>query len=190
MNRKHKRQYTQGAEAGFTLLELIIVLTLASILGTFVFSIITKSLVAQINMQTKKERSDAAALSLERISRELGEATFIDPSGVGTDILRLMKKLDPDDPTKSITSSTDKNPFIRYVRNTSNNRLMRQSATTLAGLPSDSTSGKKVADNVTVFSSSQNLEFDSSLNVIALDLTFADGSVWQTKVFPMNYGLP
>ncbi len=189
MNRKHKRHNTQGAEAGFTLIELIIVLTLASILGTFVFSIITKSLTAQINMQTKKERSDAAVLSLERISRELGEVTFIDPSGVGTDILRFKKKLDPDDSTKSITSSIDKNPFIRYVRNTSNNKLKRQSATTFAGLPTDSSSGKVVAENVTVFSSSQNLEFDSSLNVIVLDLTFADGSVWQTKVFPMNYGL-
>ena len=54
MNRKHKRQNTQGAEAGFTLIELIIVIVLASILGTFVFSIISKSLASQINMQEEE----------------------------------------------------------------------------------------------------------------------------------------
>jgi len=189
MNRKHKRQNTQGAEAGFTLLELIIVLTLASILGTFVFSIISKSLAAQINMQTKKEMSDAAVLSLARISRELREVTFIDPSGTGTDVLRFQKKLDPDDPTKSITSSKDKNPFIRYVRNTSTNTLRRQSATTFAGLPSNDTTGHKIALNVDAFSSNQYTQYDSSIKMIRLDLTFEDGSVWETVVFPMNYGL-
>jgi prepilin-type N-terminal cleavage/methylation domain-containing protein len=182
MNRKHNRQNTQGAEAGFTLIELIIVITIASILGTFVFSIITKSLVAQINMQRKKERSDEAVLSLERISRELGEATAI--NSTGDNILTFQKKLDPDDVTKSITSSTDKNPFIRYARDTSTNILWRQSATTDAGLPSDSTPGNIVAENVDVFKSS-----GSNLNAIEIDLTFANGSVWKTVVFPMNYGL-
>jgi hypothetical protein len=67
---------------------------------------------------------------------------------------------------------------------------MRQSATTLASLPSDSTSGNKVAENVTDFSSSQQTVYGSSLNEIQIDLTFANGSEWKTKVFPMNYGLP
>ena len=178
MSKKHKRQNTQGAEAGFTLIELIIVITIASILGTFILSIITKSLAAQINMQRRKERSDDAVLSLERISKELREATTINSTGSNVLIFE-----------KNITSSKDTNLFIRYVRNTSNNRLRRQSATTLAGLPSDSTSGNKVAENVTVFSSSLNLEYDSSLNIVVIELTFADGSEWETKVFPMNYGL-
>ncbi len=178
MNRKHKRQNTQGSEAGFTLIELIIVIAIASILGTFVFSIISKSLSAQINMQTKKERSDDAVLALERISREIREATTINDTGTNHLIFE-----------KNITSSTDTNTFIRYVRNTSTNKLMRQSATTSGGLPSDSTSGNIVAENVTVFSASQQSNYGSSLNAIVINLTFANGSAWNTKVFPMNYGL-
>ena len=178
MNRKHKRQNTQGAEAGFTLLELIIVLTLASILGTFVFSIISKSLAAQINMQTKKEMSDAAVLSLARISRELREAKTIHTTGTGELIFE-----------KKITSSKDTNLFIRYVRNTGNKTLRRQSATTLGSLPSDDYTGKKIALNVTAFNSYQYTQYDSTVKMIQFDLTFEDGSVWQTVVFPMNYGL-
>ena len=178
MNRKHKRKNTQGAEAGFTLIELIIVIALASILGTFVFSIISKSLASQINMQERKVRSDDAVLSLERIGRELREARDI--TSHGSNILIFEKK---------ITSSTDANTFIRYVRNTSTNRLMRQSATTFAGLPSDSTSGNIVAENVTVFSSNATPWYTSSVNLVVLDLTFADGTVWMTSIFPRNYGL-
>jgi prepilin-type N-terminal cleavage/methylation domain-containing protein len=91
MNRKHKRQNTQGAEAGFTLIELIMVIAIASVLETFIFKIITKCLAAQINMQGKKERCDDAALSLERISRELREAKTI--HSTGTNILKFEKKL-------------------------------------------------------------------------------------------------
>jgi len=191
MNRKHKRQNTQGAEAGFTLIELIIVIALASILGTFVFSIITKSLSAQINMQHKKERSDDAVLSLERIGRELKEATNI--SYAGNNMLIFEKNVDQDD--VCITSSTDTNTFVEYVRNTSTNRLMRQSAATLADLPGDSTSGNIVAENITVFSCSKQSNYLSPLEAIVINLTCDDpndnddGSAWMTKVFPRNYDL-
>ena len=184
MNRKHKRKNTQGAEAGFTLIELIIVIALASILGTFVFSIISKSLASQINMQERKVRSDDAVLSLERIGRELREARDI--TSHGNNILIFEKK---------ITSSTDANTFIRYVRNTSTNRLMRQSAATLAGLPGNSTSGNIVAENITVFSCSKQSNYLSPLEAIEIDLTCDDpndnapGAVWKTKIFPRNYGL-
>ena len=131
-------------------------------------------------MQKKKERSDDAVLSLERIGREIREAKTI--NSTGTNILKFEKK---------ITSSTDTNTFIRYVRNTSTNRLMRQSATTLAGLPSDSTSGNIVADQM--LPSSALVPILQIMVVVSMqlpyDLTFADGSAWNTKVFPMNYGL-
>ena len=178
MSRKHKRQNTHGAEAGFTLIELIIVIALASILGTFVFSIISKSLASQINMQERKVKSDDAVLSLERIGRELREARYIEPTS--TDILIFEKK---------ITSSTDPNTWIRYVRNTSTKSLMRQSADTLANLPSDSTSGEVVAKDVTAFSSTPDGSYGSSLDLFIIDLTFDGGAVWKTKVFPRNYGL-
>ncbi len=187
MNRKHKRQNTQGAEAGFTLIELIIVIALASILGTFVFSIISKSLASQINMQERKERSDEAVLSLERIGRELREATAINYAG--NNLLIFEKNSELNFATIAITSSTDKNPFIRYARDTSTNILWRQSATTLAGLPSDSTPGNIVAENVNVFTTSQQANYGSSLQAVALNLTFESGAAWKTKVFPRNYGL-
>jgi len=178
MNRKHKRQNTQGAEAGFTLIELIIVIALASILNIFIFSIITKSLASQINMQERKVRSDEAVLSLERIGRELREATNI--SNISSNQLIF---------EKNVTSSADANIFVKFVRNSSTNELRRQSSTTYGGLPGNDTSGDIIAKNVTVFSASPEQSYGSSLNVIVLDLTFENGSAWRTKVFPRNYGL-
>jgi len=178
MNRKHKRQNAQGAEAGFTLIELVIVIALAAILNIFIFSIITKSLASQINMQERKEKSDEAVLSLERIGRELREATAINYAG--NNLLIFEKK---------ITSSTDTNTFIRYARDTSTNILWRQSADLLANLPSDSTPGNIVAENVDFFRSDAAPWYESSVDLVVLDLTFLDGSVWKTSVFPRNYGL-
>jgi prepilin-type N-terminal cleavage/methylation domain-containing protein len=77
INRKHKRQYTKDGEAGFTLIEMIIVIVIASILGGFIFQILTKSLGAQIAMQNRKERADDAILVSEKISREIREAKNI-----------------------------------------------------------------------------------------------------------------
>ena len=75
INRKHKRQYTKDGEAGFTLIEMVIVIVLASILGVFIFGVLTKSLSAQIAMQKRKERADDAVLILEKISREVKSYT-------------------------------------------------------------------------------------------------------------------
>ncbi len=179
MNRKHKRQNTEGAEAGFTLIELIIVIALASILNTFIFSIITKSLAAQINMQERKVRSDDAVMSLERIGRELREATNINNISSNQLIFE-----------KNVTSSADANKFVKFVLNPSTNELRRQSATTYGGLPGNNTSGDLVARFVTGFSSSQQANYGSSLKAVVLNLTFDSGSVWRTKVFPRNYNLP
>ena len=173
MNRKHKRQNTQGTEAGFTLIELIIVLTIASILGTFVFSIITKSLAAQINMQKRKERSDDAVLSMERMNRELRETKDI--VFAGNNMLLF---------EKNISSSTDTNRFILYVRDIPTDRVMRQSAATVGGFPGNSTSGSVIATDVWYFYS-----VDVSNSRVFLELKFTDGSNWQTRVFPRNYGL-
>jgi prepilin-type N-terminal cleavage/methylation domain-containing protein len=81
INRKHKRQYTKDGEAGFTLIEMVIVIVLASILGVFIFGVLTKSLGAQIAMQKRKERADDAVLVLEKISREVKQANTINNAG-------------------------------------------------------------------------------------------------------------
>ena len=165
-------------EAGFTLIEMIMVIVLTSILGTFIFQVLTKSLGAQIAMEKRKERSDDANLILEKISRELKEATTI--NSTGSNILVF---------EKNITSSTDTNTFVKFVRNTSTNRVRRQSATSVGALPGDSTSGDIVAENVTVFNSSTQQAYGSSLNLIQIDLNFDEGVPWRTKIFPRNYGL-
>jgi type II secretory pathway pseudopilin PulG len=74
MNRKCKRKkqrVPKGGEAGFTMVELVLVIVLTSILGMFGFQILTNSLLAQRNMQVRKEHSDDAVLVLDRISREV-----------------------------------------------------------------------------------------------------------------------
>ena len=153
-------------------------LVLASILGIFVFQVLTKSLAAQITMQKKKERSDDAILVLGKISREVKEATAINNTGSNQLVFE-----------KNVTSSTDTNKFVKFVRNPSTNRLWRQSATTYGGLPGNNNSGNIVAENVTVFNSSTAQAYGSSLNLIIIDLDLADGSAWRTKIFPRNYGL-
>jgi len=177
-NKKCRHKSPQAGEAGFTLIETIIVIVLVSILGTFIFGVLTKSLGAQIAMQTRKERADDATLVLEKISREVKEAETINNTGSNQLIFE-----------KNVTSSTDTNKFVRFVRNPSTNELRRQSSTTYGGLPGNSTSGNIVAENVTAFSSSTAQSYGSSLNLIVIDLDFANGSAWRTKIFPRNYGL-
>ena len=165
-------------EAGFTLIEMIIVIVLASILGIFIFQVLTKSLGTQIAMQTRKERDDAAIMILEKIGREIKEARTI--NSAGSDILIF---------EKNVTMSMDTNTFVRYVRNTATNRLRRQSATSLGALPGDSTSGNIVAENVTFFSIDAQTHYGSSVDMITIDVELADGSDWMTRIYPRNYGL-
>ncbi len=180
INRKHKQcQHTQDGEAGFTLMEMIIVIVIASILGTFVFGVLTKSLSAQIAMQKRKERSDSAVMALERISREVKEA-----KGKWISSNQLIIE-------KNVTSSTDGNLFVKFVWNPSINdrKLRRQSATTFGGLPGNNTSGDVIAKNVTDFEAEAKNSYLSSVELVEIDLELEDGSNWNTKIYPRNYGL-
>ena len=177
INKRCRHKSPQVGEAGFTLIEMIIVILVASILGTFIFQILTKSLGAQIAMQTRKERDDDAIMAIEKISREVKEAKTI---SVVTNILTL---------EKNVTSNADTNLHVEYWLNAST--LRRESAMTAGGLPGSvtSTSGDIVAQNVTVFNVSTAQEYGSSVNVVVINLDFADGSNWTTKIQPRNYGL-
>jgi len=176
ISRKEKYRSSQSGEAGFTMVELVIVLVLTSILGTFIFQIVTNSLNTLVTMRTRKERSDDAILVLEKISREVREAKIINSTGNNILIFE-----------KNATSSADTNKFVRFVRDTSTDRLRRQSAATLAGLPDNSTSGDIIAENVTVFSVSS--ETGSAGNRVAVNMDFSGGSEWETNIYPRNYGL-
>ncbi len=174
IHRKYRCQSAQGGEAGFTFIEMIIVMVLASILGIFMFQILTKSLDAQIAMQKRKERADDAVLLLERISREVREAKSVNVDTTD-DILKF---------EKNIPAGEDTNKWVKYVRDTDTKDLMRQSATStavLSDLPNDNTSGNVLAKNVESFSVSED-----GNNAIYLELEFSSGSEWQTRVFPRN----
>ncbi len=170
---RDKRKSPQAGEAGFTLVEMIIVLVLASILSVFVFQIFTKCLKAQISMQKRKERSDDAVLVLERISREVKEANTI--INAGSNLL--------------IFTRADTDKAVKFIRNTGTNRLRRQSANSVVNLPTSSATGDIVAENVTYFRAYTMQTYGSSVNLIRVDMTLADGSTWRIKTQPRNYGL-
>ncbi|MHC4269232.1 MAG: prepilin-type N-terminal cleavage/methylation domain-containing protein [Planctomycetota bacterium] len=81
MFKKHKRRISEGGEAGFTLVELVVVIVLAAILGTFGFQMLTDSLLAQRNVQVRKEHSDDAVLAMNTLQREVMEATAVTIAG-------------------------------------------------------------------------------------------------------------
>ena len=160
-------------EAGFTMIELIMVIVLVSILGTFIFGVLTKSLDAQIAMQTRKERADDAILVLEKIGREVREAESIITAS-----------------SNNLTfKRADTGKVVRFKRanTTSPVSLIRKSATTETGL--SSASGNIVAENVTVFDASTTSSYGGNTNLIDIDLEFDKGSHWTTKIQPRNIGL-
>ena len=171
-NSKKESQTTQNGEAGFTMIELVIVLVLTSILGIFLFQIVTSSLSTFITMRTRKERADDAVLVLEKISREVRAANDINT--VGNNIL--------------IFKRADTGKSVKFIRNTATNRLRRQSAADVASLPGSSSSGNIVAENVSGFNS-YSLSVGGPNPRVWVTLQFSDGSDWETKIYPRNYGL-
>ena len=112
MNRKCKRKQrvSKGGEAGFTMVELILVIVLTSILGTFGFQILTQSLLAQRNMQVRKEHSDDAVLALDKISSEIMVATAVTTGSTLTLTL----------PTETVAYSVNSGQLERDVSGTAN----------------------------------------------------------------------
>lgn len=174
-NRKYRCQPAQSGEAGFTLVELIMVMVLTSILGIFIFQIVTDSLSTLMTMHTRKEAGDDAVLVLERISREVREAKTI--NSTGNDELTFEKK---------ITSSTDTKKVVKFIRNTSTNKLMRHSADSILLLLL--APGDVVAENVTRFDVSEQA-CSGAGNRVVIELEFSNGSEWETKIYPRNYNL-
>ncbi len=65
---------SHSGEAGFTLIEVIIVIVLTAILGGFGFSALTQTVKTQADFQVKKEKSDDTVLTMEKMCRELRTA--------------------------------------------------------------------------------------------------------------------
>lgn len=176
MFRKHKCKITKGGESGFTLVELILVIVLTSILGTFVFQILTQSLLAQRDMQVRKEHSDDGVLAMDQISRELGAA-------VGTNILASTDMLG----FRKVDRSTAFGHYVLYGRNSGTNQLVRLSILSTDNDGNDhgtvtsqfsSNMGNVVAENVSAFTA-------DILGNISLQFT-GEASARQTRVFVRN----
>ncbi len=170
---KYRCKSPQKAEAGFTLIEMIIVIVLASILGIFVFGALNNCLVAQIDMQKRKEMSDNAVRTMDKVNRELREASFV--YAAVPNVLYFFK---------SISSSLDLNQYVIYMRDTNTRILTRMSRPTAM---SSWTSSSVIATDMKLFNASVGagsrytiqMEFESTPGA-------DDGAEWVTYVLPRN----
>lgn len=162
--------YLIGAgQAGFTLIEVIIVVILTGILGTFTFYILSGSTRTFATMATRKERADDAVLALEKISREVRDAkTVTSPADTteGSTLTFTKKNASGNDTSTNISYSLEGTELRRVSTGGSN--------------PGTAV----VAKNVSSFTASK----DAS-NRIVIKLAFSSGSSWQTKVSIRNSGL-
>ncbi|ODS30398.1 MAG: hypothetical protein SCARUB_04496 [Candidatus Scalindua rubra] len=174
INKNHRCESPQGGEAGFTLVELIISIVLVSIAGLFIFQIVSQSISVYAKMSSRKERADNAVLSLERMSREIRDAKNI--VSAGSNKLTFEKK--------EAAEGKDSHKKVKFILNTSTNKLMRQSASSDGSLPADNTSGNVLAMNVESFTATKD-----GKNRVVVKLEFIDGSQWRTTVYPRNYNI-
>ncbi len=172
IHRKHKRKSSRSGEAGFTLIEMVIVIVISSILGIFIFGVLTKCLVAQREMQVRKERSDDAIMTLERINREIREGVELKTTTVNYLIFR-----------KRITSSADPDLWIKYYRDPATSILTRHSDEDMMDVIFSAT-GDVIARNVSFFKAGNNTSQKTKI-----DLIFTDGSDWTSYIFRRNIGL-
>ena len=176
MFRKYKRKISKDGEAGFTMVELLLVVVLTSILGVFGFQILTQCLLAQRDMQVRKEHSDDGVLAMEQISRELREA-------VGSSILTSTDTLE----FRKADLSTTYGHYVFYGRRSGTNQLIRLSILSTDNDGNDhgtvtsqfsSNLGDVVAENISAFTA------DTFGN---MSIQFAgEANSRQTRVFVRN----
>jgi prepilin-type N-terminal cleavage/methylation domain-containing protein len=122
---------------GFTLIELVLVIVVSSILGGFTLGFIDTTVKTYRMMRTETQLEEEGAYALERITRELRDASFVYPA-INSNSLNFIKShVTPQDPA---------NIFIRYYL--SGTDLFRCS--TASGGGSCSTN-KIIASNVSSF---------------------------------------
>jgi prepilin-type N-terminal cleavage/methylation domain-containing protein len=82
------RRKPNRSEAGFTLVELLVVLTLLGVVGGIVTSAIVTSLSSARNTQTRIEALNELEIALQRVTRDLraAEELVLYPPDVGTDL--------------------------------------------------------------------------------------------------------
>ncbi len=160
--KKHRRN-NEGREAGFTIVELIIVIVLTSLLGVFGFQMLAQSLIAQRNMQVRKEHSDDAVLALDKISRDLRQARSpIHVSTTGTpNQLGFVKAVSGGDRFVLYIRDTVTWQFLRYEVASNGDDAVNRAADYLTAAAS---TGHLIAESVIAFTASLSgdisLQFD------------------------------
>lgn len=174
---------------GFTLIELIIVIVISSMVSVFTFSFIYNSIQTYRLMRTQRQLYQEASYVLERISRELRDATYNLSSTGGISF------------TKAHRTPADTNTFVRFYQ--SGNSLFRCSDS-VSGLiclvsPSSSPTNRPITSNVSTFTVQRNMNgepcgassmpncqddsFSITLEMIKEGQTFIGGAT----ITPRNY---
>ena len=131
---------------GFTLIELIIVIVISSMVSVFTFSFIYNSIQTYRLMRIQRQLHQEASYALERITRELRDASYNLSSTGGVSF------------TRAHQTPADTNTFVRFYQ--SGNSLFRCSDA-VSGLvclvnPGSSPTNKPVSANVSTFTVQRN----------------------------------
>lgn len=126
---------------GFTLIELIIVIVISSMVGVFTFSFIYSSIQTYRLMRTQSQIYQEASYVLDRITRELRDATYNLSSTRGISF------------TKAHQTPADSNTFVRYYQ--SGASLFRCSDSVSGHIclfnPDSSPTNKAISSNIAAF---------------------------------------
>jgi prepilin-type N-terminal cleavage/methylation domain-containing protein len=126
---------------GFTLIELILVIVISSIVSVFTFAFIYNSIQTYRIMRTQRQLHQEGSYALERITRELRDASYSLNIAGGISFL------------KAHQTPADTNSFVRYYR--SGSSLYRCSDASLGLVclfnPGSSPTNKLVARNMASF---------------------------------------
>lgn len=131
---------------GFTLIELILVIVIGSMVSVFTFSFIYNSIQTYRLMRTQRQLHQDATYALERITRELRDASFSINTSGGISFI------------KAHQTPADTNTFVRYYQSGSTLFRCSDSAAGLICLfnPGSSQTNKPVCANLSSFSAQQN----------------------------------
>lgn len=90
--------------AGFTLIEVVLVLVVSSLLAGFTLAFINTTLKTYRMMRTETQLEGEAAYAIERITRELRDASFVYPAANSNALSFTRSHGTPQDPTNIVVS--------------------------------------------------------------------------------------
>jgi prepilin-type N-terminal cleavage/methylation domain-containing protein len=156
---------------GFTLIEIIITIVVLAIVSLFTFSFITASVKTYQMIKTQNGLYFEAAYALERISRELNDATYVISSSSNSIVFQKV----------NYSTTIDNRQFVDYRLNGAD--IIRASSTV-----SPPGVGQVIASNASVFSITSAGTLENTSYNIAITLSRDSQTVTlSTAVCPKNY---